>query len=321
MQSPELALLSLPFDVLGKALHYLDLRSLLVLAQANRQFNYIVYNTSHLWYRLDLLLFRRSLRDEDFRALTDRVAAFVRNIDLTGCNMVTVKSIRRFIAKGRLEKLVIKGHCQLGDISSLASPACSRGGTLGLTQSVGGDQTFVCPTVRHVDFSHSSQPLIDEESLRWYAERFPNLRWLSVAHTPIGARVGGTLRQCVHLEWLDVSGTSVGEADDVEKLARGCPKLKGLVMSECVSVDDRGLEVLGRWAENLETLVIDGCRRVSNRGVLILGGCRQLRYLNIRNCRDVDPAALNQLSQVTALEKALGPLGKWRFWVKSGVPA
>eukprot|EP00003_Mantamonas_plastica_P022854 TRINITY_DN395_c1_g3_i1.p1 TRINITY_DN395_c1_g3~~TRINITY_DN395_c1_g3_i1.p1 ORF type:complete len:1152 (+),score=313.68 TRINITY_DN395_c1_g3_i1:317-3772(+) len=79
-------------------------------------------------------------------------------------------------------------------------------------------------------------------------------------------------------------------------LANNCPKLKRLMLPNCVHLDDEGMIEVALRCRELVLLMLNGCTQISESAIYqISQSCMSLKSLHIGNCRQIDGASLIQV--------------------------
>ena len=114
--------------------------------------------------------------------------------------------------------------------------------------------------------------------LTTFPDRPLRLKKLDVGFCPlVDGAVFRIARNCPGLVALAL--TDCGDITDagVVAVARGCPSLKVLNLRGCRHVSDAALGALGRGCAGLGVLTLAHCKRVSDNGVFgLVSGCRRL---------------------------------------------
>lgn len=139
----------------------------------------------------------------------------------------------------------------------------------------------------------------------WAPFRFTRLTHLQLADctyltdTSIVALVNATK----NLTHLDLSFCCALSDTATEVVALGLPRLVELRLAFCGSaVSDASLGCIALHLSELEGLSVRGCVRVTGVGIeAVLDGCSRLRWLDVSQCRNLDPWILS------------GGVGRWGF--------
>ena len=104
-------------------------------------------------------------------------------------------------------------------------------------------------------------------------------------------------RQCPKLRKLYISNSNRVTSTGVEIIARHCPYIEVLGLSKCPMILNRDLGFVVRRSKMLCELDVSGCAWVTD-GVLveISQQCRYLTYLNIEGCKKVSDTGLISLA-------------------------
>ena len=115
-------------------------------------------------------------------------------------------------------------------------------------------------------------------------------RWVSPA------AVMKLAESCKMLEIVDLSGCWEVDDESLITLVMSCPKITHLHVNGCYGITDTLLNILSRQLPGLVRLELDGCWRVTNQAIKMIGEyCRKLRFLNVKDCRDISEASLARL--------------------------
>lgn len=157
-----------------------------------------------------------------------------------------------------------------------------------------------CPQLRTVVVSHCLQ-IGDRGISGLSAGGCPRLR---VLHMSNCAQVSdAALRAlgdgaCLELEDFNANDcVKIGDTG-VRALARGCPRLRVLLLTACARVTDESLCLLGSGAlRRLESAKVSACPRVTDAGLTALArACSTLQHLDIHGCELVGDAGIVALA-------------------------
>lgn len=103
---------------------------------------------------------------------------------------------------------------------------------------------------------------------------------------------------------LKIHRASLGHAG-ISALARGCPGLTCLSLSDCATFDDAAGALVGARLPRLETLDLSGTS-IGRAGLAAIGrGCTQLANLSVSGCAAVDDAAIAAVGRTCGELRAL----------------
>ena len=106
------------------------------------------------------------------------------------------------------------------------------------------------------------------------------------------ATVGDVIKFCPHLRSLDLSYSSIADAD-LENLAKHLSTLTTLNLQGCDQLTDRSLQLLSFMCPNLTDLNLSECPLFTDRGVEALfqgSRCKKLTHINLACCNISDNA-------------------------------
>ncbi|KAI8093236.1 uncharacterized protein BX664DRAFT_313310 [Halteromyces radiatus] len=103
-------------------------------------------------------------------------------------------------------------------------------------------------------------------------------------------RVISSISNCSSLRYLSLKAVRNVTDEVVENFVRDHPSLIGLDISYS-SITDDSIYTISQHCISLEELDISGCEQISEEGIRFLAQqCKQLRYINIKDCYNVVPA-------------------------------
>ncbi|XP_063431639.1 F-box/LRR-repeat protein 2-like [Mytilus trossulus] len=89
--------------------------------------------------------------------------------------------------------------------------------------------------------------------------------------------------------------TSISD-EGLEKIAKGCPRLKRLLVNYCNNVGDSGIMSIAEHCPMLLVLETEGCSKVTEDSMeCIASKCQWLRKVNIRHCKYITFHSINFL--------------------------
>ena len=105
----------------------------------------------------------------------------------------------------------------------------------------------------------------------------------------------------------------------IQEVAKSCPSLQVLNMSECQSIDDKAVRFIANNVKRLKELYIDRCHKLSDHSLdAIAMECKVLKVLDVRGCRGMCPEPGLQLKTLTSLKNLMTSKPGPYFENKSG---
>lgn len=102
-------------------------------------------------------------------------------------------------------------------------------------------------------------------------------------------------------------------------MAKSCPSLQVLNLSECQSIDDKAVRFIANNVKRLKELYIDRCHKLSDHSLdAIAMECKVLKVLDVRGCRGMCPEPGLQLKTLTSLKNLMTSKPGPYFESKSG---
>ncbi|KAL6077448.1 Dynein regulatory complex subunit 6 [Balamuthia mandrillaris] len=104
----------------------------------------------------------------------------------------------------------------------------------------------------------------------------------------------GMAEFCQHLTSvvsLNISWTQVA-SNTLSAVAAHCPLLESLEAEALYDVTDAAICAVANKCSELQNLHVEQCFRLSDNILMELANCRKLRFLKIRGCHSITPAAL-----------------------------
>ncbi|XP_060073540.1 uncharacterized protein LOC132553322 [Ylistrum balloti] len=145
----------------------------------------------------------------------------------------------------------------------------------------------------------------DDIALDQIARNCPRLQRLSVQGCALVTDVGfahvadhcGELRDLIvnSLEMHSTPGRNITD-NGLMSLARGCPRLKCLVINKCPGVGSTGLIEIAEQCRDLEEIQVAECLSVTDASVIAFAkNCLSLRIVNLNSCLQITSEAVNKL--------------------------
>lgn len=107
---------------------------------------------------------------------------------------------------------------------------------------------------------------------------------------------------CPNLTHLDLSNCSQVSNSVVRAILQGCGKLEDMLLNNCSKVTDSAFHISESPFEqlvgylSLESLSLQGCPQITGEIVPTLNkNCKQLKYLNLSQCKNVNSPAIQEL--------------------------
>ncbi|MCL7035322.1 hypothetical protein MKW94_003849 [Papaver nudicaule] len=153
-----------------------------------------------------------------------------------------------------------------------------------------------CTSLKDVDFRHCDSVTDSEISL--LLRNCPELVSLcfldcSSITEGINAIVSGGGLEYVTLYHDSKSKEGSITTEAIATIAKGCPLLKELILSNCEEVELQGWQAIGRNCQKLEYLCVYGCRKLCDLGLQALcDGCNKLSRLLVDDENSCSRSAL-----------------------------
>lgn len=172
----------------------------------------------------------------------------------------------------------------------------------------------------------SHQDRVTRDVLEWFVGNGTAIRQLDLENCKnLAGGSAGVIARCSGLVSLNLARTMLGHGFDFDFVAipSGCPALTALTLCQ-TRVTDASLHAIAAHLPNLVYLDLGGCRQFTAQGVGVLagltslrhlnlhntltrggaggstialaGGCRELRYICLRDCAGIGSAAVDALT-------------------------
>jgi len=241
--------------------------------------------------------FCHTISDDAVCRLVHSAGARLRSFSLSGCYLVTERSIDALAA-----------NCP--NLSSISLVDCDRIGSLAIESLV--EQ---CPRLESVDLSRLANVASTIDTIATKCTQLTKLKWSSNSHAVSQrtcqrlARVAGsTLTSfaandhqqlddaclidlakygCTRLERLHLANCARLSDSAIEHLAHyNASHLRSITLANNRLLTDRALKAIADHCPNLETLDVASCSAIRTSGFLAIATrCRSLRSLNLSGCK------------------------------------
>jgi len=134
-------------------------------------------------------------------------------------------------------------------------------------------------------FHLSSNPFLNDETIKVFASIFPNLQLLDISSCScISEGIVEVLRRCLKIMHLNLAS-----CPSVNLLGMNfqVPKLEVLNLS-MTKINDETLYVISKSCSGLLLLDLEQCYHITEKGVgQVIKHCTRLKEINLRHCRKV----------------------------------
>jgi len=225
---------------------------------------------------------------------------------LEGNNRITDSAIRSLVRScpdlrhlylaecQRLTDLSLKalGFCKNLTVANVAD--CVRLSDTGLRYIVEGHSG---PKLRELNLTNCLR--VSDVSVLRIVQRCTTLTYINLSYcehvTDAGVELLGMIPSLIS---VDISGCFVQD-QGISALGNN-PKLKDIIIAECINVSDIGMQKLVQHTRDLENLDVSECKLLTDHSIKSLAFCcRRLRTLNISGCRLLSDQSLQYLSGVS----------------------
>lgn len=111
--------------------------------------------------------------------------------------------------------------------------------------------------------------------------------------------VGSTLPR---LKQLHLYGISCITAATLNCLLSQCKDIIDFNIGQCCKVNNECLEIIANKIPHLQSLELRGCMQISEAGIqCLVKSCRQLQYLGIATCKNVQDSTLKRVAELSSL--------------------
>jgi len=121
------------------------------------------------------------------------------------------------------------------------------------------------------------------------------------------------------IQIVDLSGIHCQLITDLSlgHLAKYCPRLRKLNLSDRVLVTSNGIAHIASLCRHIEVLVLDNCCRIGDKGIAAIARCSRLSMLSIAHCFKVSDKSLVKVAKRCPKLQALDISGCTRITDKS----
>lgn len=109
-------------------------------------------------------------------------------------------------------------------------------------------------------------------------------------------------RGCPSLKVLSLSNIPSVTDDGLSEIADGCPLLERIYLAKCSKITDKGLIAIARKCPKLAGVTLESCSGIENEGLRAIGrSCSMLNFISIKDCAGVgDPGIASLVSSASA---------------------
>lgn len=102
---------------------------------------------------------------------------------------------------------------------------------------------------------------------------------------------------CPHLSCIDLTNGQYITDDGLEELVKGCRQINEIVLSNCYRITDDGLISLANNLPRLQMIDLTRCRDITDRSIAVLAKkCPELIHIDFNRCRNVTNRGLEYIA-------------------------